>query len=852
VHTEPAGGQTVTDDDSGLFDDPTLLLEFIAESQEHLDTAEAQLLEYEKSPTDVELINTIFRSIHSVKGAAGFFNLEQISELSHKLETILNELRSDKREGTPDIIDVLVNGTDVLKKLVDRLSSDTDAQIDRCVDGGPEEYNQVVAKLDGLLGEQPTEPAPEPTTTAEALGGALPELIDEFKTEARENLAASEQALVEFEQDRARHDLINDIFRAVHTTKGSSDYLGLSWIQQFAHLYESLLDLLRQDESLKLGDATLNVMFSSTDYLKRACEAAPDELRADAELGEQLQAELAALSPQAAPAPAPAQAAATDADSMAVFLSSSEQHLSAIQACVDKIIAGKRSRKVMEACLRAATSLKTAASFVGNQPIAEAAERSAELLEAVRSGERRSKAELTNSLGEQLDAIVAELERLKPGAEPEPAPAVESPKLEAPMTEPVEPTPGPGPDQADQQRAQAVKTMRIDQEKLDVFMNLVGELTITKNTFAHITRRVRGDGFSDEILQELESGVFSINRISDELQANVMNMRMVPVRMVFSRFPRLVRDLTRKNGKKIRLIIHGEDTGLDKGIAEDLTDPLVHIIRNCADHGIETPDVRRAAGKDETGTITLRATHQGNSIVIEIADDGGGIDPNKVKRKAIEKGIITPDEAERLPEPELVRLICRPGFSTADQVTDVSGRGVGMDVVQTNIAKLKGTVNISSEVGKGTSIRIELPLTLVIVEALLVGAGGQDFAVPLDAVDETISVTPKQIQQLQGHEAFLLRGETIGLVRLTELLHLKDKDNGQRTELPVAILSAAGERIGVIVDELYDQEEIVIKPLDQYLASIKGLGGASIMGDGRIIMILDAMELIRTVVDGTS
>jgi len=767
----------------------------------------------------------------------------------------------------------------VLKKLVDRLSSDTDAQIDKFVDGGRAEYDEVVAKLDGLLAVGATESASAPPATAEALGGTPPELIEEFKIEARENLAASEQALVEFERDRERHDLINDIFRAVHTIKGSSDYLALGWIRDFAHVYESLLDLLRQDESLALTDAILNLMFASTDYLKRACAAAPDEPPVDAGLVERLQAQVAALGPRAVPGPAPAEAAATEAaatdmDSTTVFLSSGEQHLGAMQACLGKILAGEQGGKVLEACLRAATSLKTAATFVGNRPIAQAAERSAELLEAVSSGERRFETELIDTLGEHLGAIVAELERLEPGREPEPAPAAETPAAETPepnktmpaspaqseavatpgepSAEPVEPTRGPAPAETEQQKMQTIKTMRIDQEKLDALMNLVGELTITKNTFAHITKRVRGDGFSDEILQELESGVFSINRISDELQTNVMNMRMVPVRMVFSRFPRLVRDLTRKNGKKIRLVVYGEDTGLDKGIAEDLTDPLVHIMRNCADHGIETPDTRRAAGKDETGTITLRAAHEGNSIVIEIADDGGGIDPNKVKRKAIEKGIITPDEAERLAEPELIKLICRPGFSTAEQVTDVSGRGVGMDVVHTNISKLKGAINITSEVGKGTMIRIELPLTLVIVEALLVGAGGQDFAVPLDAVDETICVTREQIRQLQGREAFLLRGETIGLVHLTDLLHLQNKGNGQRTELPVAILSAGGERVGVIIDELYDQEEIVIKPLDKCLASIKGLGGASIMGDGRIIMILDPMELIRTAVDGTS
>lgn len=927
--------------DLGFFSDPTLLLEFIAESQEHLQTVDQKLLEYEQCPTDEELINTIFRAIHSIKGAAGFFNLKNISELSHKLEAILNDLRNRKREATPQVIDVLFGGTDVLKRLVERLSSDTDAQIDSLVGGEKNEYEQILGKLEGVLAGESAEPAPakqparepEPAPAAEpapaleatmpaaeagSVVAASPKLVEEFKVEAAENLEASEQALVEFERDRGRCDLVNDIFRGIHTIKGTSDYLGFGAIRDFAHLYESLLDLLRRDESAEVADATFDLMFESTDYLKTACADPLGAPAAEVGLVERLRRQVAALggeavaqpaaiekapeqgaaaeAPEQPPAPDVAEAPETgvaeatvaepsvldvgsaDPKSIAVFLTSAGQQMGAMQVCLQKIIAGDQSKKVVEAYLRAAASIKTAARFVGSAAIAEAAGKSEEILKIVLSGALGFEKEFLELLEEHLGTIVTELERIESGEAPRPAPEPEPAELEAAgpavaepipaqpetpqpqpelaateaqtMAEPVEQKGGQAAAEVGPRKVQAVKTMRIDQEKLDIFMNLVGELIITKNTFAHIVRRIEGNDFTDEMLKEFKSGVFSVNRISDDLQVNVMDMRMVPVRVVFSRFPRLVRDLARKNGKKVRLIVHGEETELDKGIAEDIGDPLVHLIRNSVDHGIETPERRREAGKDETGTIILRAAHEGNAIVIEITDDGAGIDPEKVKRKALEKGLITPDEADGMSERDLVKLICRPGFSTAEKVTDVSGRGVGMDVVHTNISKLNGTVKIESKVAEGTMIRVELPLTLAIIEALLVRAGGQDFAVPLDAVDETISIARDQIQWLQGKEAIMLRGEPIGLVHLDRLLRLKGNGGKSRAKLPVVILSVGVHRVGVVVEQLHDQEEIVIKPLDECLATIKGLGGASIMGDGRIVVILDPLEIVGMAVGG--
>ncbi|MBN1916567.1 MAG: chemotaxis protein CheA [Verrucomicrobia bacterium] len=873
--------------DPGFLGDPTLLLEFIAESQEHLDTVDEKLLEYERSPADPELINTIFRAIHSIKGAAGFFNLTAIAELSHKLETLLNELRNAKREPTPEIIDVLLSSADMLKRLVNELSANTDAQIDLLVGEDKAGLEHVMRRLGHVLDgtpsgasvgspASPTGPASPPAgpsgsgqSNPAPLEDTMPRMLEEFRIEAAENLQAAEAALVKLERDRSNRELINCIFRSIHTIKGTADYLGFEVIRDFAHAYESLLDVLRHDVSIEVTDKTFDVCFESADYLKTACANPMTTPRPSPGLVERLHEQPAALGARAGSPPPPSAAACTD--SVQVFLVSAGQQLSAMQACHQKILAGDTQKKVVEAYLRATRSLKAGAEFVGCAPVAEAAVKAGEILEIVHDGRLGFEKEFLELLDEYLGAVATGLDRLRSRGALDPIdapPAVARPTL-APAETELAPTASVPPERGAASapestrddaacanritassaevatpKVQNVKTMRIEQDKLDTFMNLVGELIITKNTFAHIAKRIESNDFTDELLVEFKSGVFSINRISGDLQANVMDMRMVPVRNVFARFPRLVRDLTRKNGKRVNLVVHGEDTELDKGIAEDIGDPLVHIIRNAVDHGIESPEARRAAGKDETGAIVLRAAHEGNAIVIEITDDGAGIDPDKVRRKAVERGLVSADEADRLTDQDIIKLICRPGFSTAETVTDVSGRGVGMDVVNTNISKLSGTVRIESHVGEGTQIRIELPLTLAIIEALLVSAGGQDFAVPLDAVDETIRIPREQIQHLQGKEAILLRGEPIGLVHLRDLLQLERGTAANQSKLPVVVLSIGVQRIGVVVDELHDQEEIVIKPLDECLASIRGLGGASIMGDGRIVMILDPLEIV--------
>jgi len=387
-------------------------------------------------------------------------------------------------------------------------------------------------------------------------------------------------------------------------------------------------------------------------------------------------------------------------------------------------------------------------------------------------------------------------------------------------------------------------TIRVDHGKLDELMNLIGELIINRNRFAMLSRSLEEGHDVIEIAQQLNETTNSMARISDDLQVTIMNVRMVPVRTVFTKFPRLVRDLSRKNKKNIQLITEGEETELDKSVVELIGDPLVHLIRNAVDHGLESPEERRSQDKEEKGTIWLRAAHKGNSVVIEIEDDGKGIDPEKMKSKAVEKGIIDEEEARSLEEDQAVDLIFAPGFSTADTITDVSGRGVGMDVVKNNIKSLKGNISVTSTVGRGTRFSIALPLTLAIIDALMVKVNGQIYAIPLDAVSETTKIEASRLNEINNRKAITLRGEVLGISDLAELLELPADQEG-REELPLVIIKVGDRRLGFIVEDLLERQEVVIKSLGEYLGDQPGISGATIMGDGSVVLILDPNEIYK-------
>ena len=403
------------------------------------------------------------------------------------------------------------------------------------------------------------------------------------------------------------------------------------------------------------------------------------------------------------------------------------------------------------------------------------------------------------------------------------------------------------------------KSVRVEAEKIDSLINQVGELVVDRAYFFQLFDDMRGlqQHFKDDIgLDQKEmkqiraftyrmgEAIASLSRTSNDLQEGVMKVRMLPISQLFNRYPRLVHDLTRNNNKKVNLKVEGEDTELDKMVVEKLSDPLIHVIRNAVDHGIEGADDRSSAGKAETATLFLKAYHESNQVVVEVTDDGRGIDPAKIKAKAIEKGIVSKNEANRMLPQEIVRLITAPGFSTADKITDTSGRGVGMDVVRKNIEKLNGTLDIDSVPGKGTTIRLKIPLTLAIIPAHLVRVSGNMYTIPLANIEETLRIKRSDSTIIEGTEVIYLRGKTLPIIHLSALFSTNN-NSVDNENLFVVVVNTGTQKLGLVVDELLGQEEVVIKPLVDYLRDKSGFSGATIIGDGSISLILDIYEIAQ-------
>ncbi|NLJ84614.1 MAG: chemotaxis protein CheA [Halanaerobiaceae bacterium] len=382
---------------------------------------------------------------------------------------------------------------------------------------------------------------------------------------------------------------------------------------------------------------------------------------------------------------------------------------------------------------------------------------------------------------------------------------------------------------------QVSPTVRVDIKKLDNLMNMVGELLINKT-------RLEGLNIQSDVYQDI---IQQLDRVTQDLHHIVMQIRMVPIGGIFNRFPRMVRDLSKELDKEIDLIIEGADTELDRSLIDELGDPLMHILRNSIDHGIERPEIRKQKGKSPEGTILLRAYQKGSEIIIEVEDDGAGIDTDVIVKKAIERGIVTPDEARQMEERDRLNLIFQPGFSTSEQVTDISGRGVGMDVVRSVVEALDGQVYLESELDVGTRFTISLPLTLAITQALMVVINDEVYAIPLGSISETLLISPDEIMQVRGQEVILLRENTIPLVEASRQLNLPVEYGRYREneEIPVVIIKSAERQIGLIVDELLNQQEIVIKSLGKYLVNIKNISGATIVGDGDVALILDVRNI---------
>ncbi|MFA8344012.1 MAG: chemotaxis protein CheA [Rhodothermaceae bacterium] len=549
-------------------------------------------------------------------------------------------------------------------------------------------------------------------------------------------------------------------------------------------------------------------------------------------------------------------------------------------------------------------TIKGTAGFLGLVKLQKITHNGEDILNKLRKGEMRINEAIMDailkaydSIGELVEVIesnknedydaegvIAQLQSVLDGSAPAPAakaPVVEEPKQEAtpepevkpaeevqappapveqPVAEPeIEQIEIPKPKQIVEQPKkdpiQAVtakkgeNTIRVDVERLDDLLNFVSELVLGRNMLAQINTEANIEYEGTKLARSLSDATRQIDLMTTELQLAVMKTRMVRIGKVFNRFPRVVRDLAKDAGKKIQLIIKGEETELDKTLIEEINDPLVHLVRNSADHGVEAPEDRVKAGKNEKGTITLSAEHEGNNIIITIEDDGKGIDPEKIKEKAISKGIVSAEKAKELSKQEVFNLIFSPGFSTAEKVTNVSGRGVGMDVVKTNVTKLRGIINIESEVGQGTKMIIKLPLTLAIIHGLLVNVDGEIVVIPLNSVIEIVRVSKDAISSVNQNEVIKLRDTVLPLLNIAQLLYHKpviEKDDDQQY---IVVVGIAEKKFGLKVDDLLGQKEVVIKSLGNYLGNVEGIAGSTIMGDGKVVMIADIAELVNKITD---
>jgi len=683
---------------------------FFEESFEGLDVMETGLLNLDMGDVDDEEINTIFRAAHYIKGGSGTFGFTSVSDFTHVMETLLDEMRDGRRQVTQTAVDVLLGSVDCLREMLTAISDEQDVDEARVA----EHKKTLEIELNG--GEVKTDSATE--TGSEAVVSEAGTITDS----------------------------------SVNSDGEQGWHIAFS---PHAHLLKTGNDPVRMFRELShLGELTATVDF----------QGVPGFYDLDPE----------------------------------------ECHLS-----WDLKIAGD----IPEAEIDDIFDWVEEECDLAIQPLSA----------------KSTKAEQSAATQTVDESIQAKTEKTPLQAETaKPVPATENSKPKNDKNK-----------EAAKSGAKGSSSIRVDTGKIDTLINMVGELVITQSMLSLV-----GEHFELNKLDQLKNGLSQLERHTRELQESVMNIRMLPISFVFSRFPRLVHDLSTKLDKKIELVLVGENTEVDKTVVELLSDPLVHLVRNSLDHGIEMPADRIAAGKPETGTITLEAYHRGGNIVIEVKDDGKGLNKDVLRAKAIEKGLI--DEAAILTDKQTYELIFMAGFSTAEKLTDVSGRGVGMDVVRRNIQTLGGNIEIISELGKGSTIAIHLPLTLAILDGQSIAVGDERFIIPLGAIIESVNVNESMINRVAGKgETFRLRDEYIPIVRMHEIFGVKTAQALKLTDGLLVVVEGQGMRCGLFIDDLLGQQQVVIKSLEANYRKVEGVSGATILGDGSVALILDIPGLVR-------
>ena len=777
-------------------DDEDILQDFLVEAGEILERLSQQLVDLEQRPDDKNLLNAIFRGFHTVKGGAGFLSLTPMVECCHLTENLFDILRNGKRTVTSELMDVVLQALDSVK----------------------DQFDIVTAR--GEL--PPVDPS---------LIHALERLVS--CDDLNESAPVEEQADVEISQSS-------------HVETNNSDApQGDITDEEFERLLDAINHTPGQDPHIKSASDTKNSSATSTGAVSTGDEITEDEFDA-------LLDQLHGKGKPPAPKPAAANAVVPTASGAPIVTSdaSAGDEISddEFEALLDQLH-GKGKGPGVEAPKPAtekpaAVSTSPAASTTSSELIND------DEFEALLD-QLHGKGKGPTAVGKSAAHAPVASTPAKPATPPASKSPVPAPKPTA-KVEPAKVEPAKPATAAPSSAAPADKdapggvetTVRVDTQRLDDIMNMVGELVLVRNRLVRL-----GNTSTNEALVK---AVANLDVVTADLQTSVMKTRMQPIKKVFGRFPRVVRDLARQLKKEINLELVGEETDLDKNLVEALADPLVHLVRNSVDHGVEFPDVREANGKSRTGQVVLSAEQEGDHILLCISDDGAGMDPVKLRRVAVDKGLYDEDTAARLSDVEAFNLIFAPGFSTKKEISDVSGRGVGMDVVKTKISQLNGTVEIQSTLGKGTRFLIKVPLTLAIMPTLMIMLGRQTFALPLVSVNEIFHMDLSKSHVVDGQNCIAIRDQAIPLFYLKEWL-IKNAVAGARKDFAhVVIVTVGTRRVGFVVDQLIGQEEVVIKPLGKMLQGTPGMAGATITGDGTIALILDIPSLLRRYAKGAT
>lgn len=684
----------------------------------------------------------------------------------------------------------------------------------------------------------------------------MSQYLEIFIEESKEHLQGLNQCLLQLEKNPADVSGVNEIFRVAHTLKGMSGTMGFTKMAHLTHDMEDVLHALRNHE-VKVNTKMIDILFKCLDalenYVNNIINTGSEGKNDYADIIEELSNILKNKGGQEEAAkdkPAAAQAEAQTPQNSSITNLVINQY---DQNVINKALEVGMNALQISLFLNKACVLKSARAFI----IFQTLERYSEIIKSEPSvqdieDERfdfeftvvvvsKESAELfekeLNSIAEVDKVIVKKLEAkaISDTAAPKSETVVQSQetKVTENVSAPVEKEETEAAAPA-AKKTKTGKTVRVDIDRLDVLMNLVSELIIIKT---------RLEGIDNvDTSQTYNEAVEYLERITTNLHDAVMKVRMVPVETVFNRFPRMIRDVSRELNKEIVLTMSGEETELDRTVIDEIGDPLIHLLRNSADHGIESLEKRRANGKKDEGHIYLRAYQDGNNVVIEVEDDGAGINVEGVKKKAIERGIVSKDIANNLSQKDIVDFLFKPSFSTADKITDLSGRGVGLDVVKTKIEALGGLVEVETEANKGSKFIIRLPLTLAIIQALLVLIGDEKYAIPLNSIKEIINISPSEIKLVQKQEVILLRNSVVPIVRLDKVLDVEKEDKEQK-QLTVVIVKKGDKQSGFLVDNLIGQQEIVIKSLGKFLSGIKFIAGATILGDGNVALIIDVNSL---------